>query len=41
VNEILKKIGDVCADSIKAINKTYKERQIQLVPEEPSHMHEE
>ena len=41
VNEILKKISDVCGDSIRSIQKTYKERQIKLVPEEPELMEEE
>lgn len=41
MNEILKKINDVCADSIKVIQKTYKERQVQLVPEDADKMEEE
>ena len=41
VNEILKKINDVCSDSIKVIQKTYKERQVQLVPEDADKLEEE
>lgn len=41
INEILKKIHEVCAENIKIIQKTYKDRQTRLVPTDSSTMQEE
>ena len=41
VTEILKKINEVCAENIKVISKTYKERAMKLVPRETALMQEE
>jgi hypothetical protein len=41
MNEILKKILEICSDGIKNIKKSYEERQKKLTPEEPSQLNED
>lgn len=41
MNEILKKILEICSDGIKSIKKVYEERQKKLTPEEPSQLNED
>jgi hypothetical protein len=41
MNEILKKILEICSDGIKSIKKAYEDRQKKLTPEEPSQLNED
>ena len=41
MNEILKKILDICSEGIKSIKKAYEERQKKLTPEESNQLNED
>lgn len=41
MNEILKKILDICSEGIKNIKKAYEDRKKKLSPDEPNHLNED
>lgn len=41
MNEVLKKILEICSDGIKNIKKSYEERLKKLQPDEPTQLNED